>query len=92
MFQSCCADGDYTRPEPDPVVPARKSFATQIFTNKFAGSLINNYAKPLTIFKRDKFVNPYMHESGTSDDFLRNVQQNVPLHQCKKVMKSSYFD
>ena len=63
-----------------------------MFANKFAGSLINNYAKPLTIFKRDKFVNPYMHETGTSDDFLRNVQQNVPLHQCKKVILSSYFD
>ena len=91
MFQSCC-DGDYTRPETDPVEPARKGFAAQMFAKKFADSLINNFAKPLTIFKREKFVNPYMHESGTSDDFLRNVQQNVPLHQCKKVMKSSYFD
>ena len=41
---------------------------------------------------RNKFLNEYLHPTAISDDFLENVQQNVPLHKCKKVKKSSYFD
>ena len=41
---------------------------------------------------RDYFNKSFMFRNATSDDFLDNIVQDVPLKDLKEVIQSCYFD